>query len=102
MPSFDGSHELATWIPCGFSGTLVTSPFGGVRMRHCQSSVTTDTHVPVRSTGAPARGAGGGPPPRLPRPPPPPPPPRPPCCCGGCDAIDGACACGRVITPPTV
>ena len=32
--------------------TLVVSPFAAVRIRHCQSSVTTDTQLPVRSTGA--------------------------------------------------
>src|SRR4029079_13671437 len=66
----DGSHVLATREPSPLSGTLVVSPFGAVRMRHCQSSVTTDTHVPVRSTGAPTRPCGAGAPP--PRPPPPP------------------------------
>jgi hypothetical protein len=30
--------------PAGFSGTLDVSPFGGVIIRHRQSSVTTDTH----------------------------------------------------------
>src|SRR5688572_18720243 len=66
-PSIDGSHASATFRPSPLSGTLVVSPFAGVRMRHCQSSVTTDTHVPVRSTGAPGRPGGGGGPPR-PRP----------------------------------
>src|SRR5688572_20501759 len=37
-------------------------------MRHRQSSVMSDTHIPVRSIGAAARGVGGGP-------------PRPPRCC---------------------
>jgi hypothetical protein len=32
-----------------------------VTIRQRQSSVTTDTHVPVKSTGAPARAVGGGP-----------------------------------------
>lgn len=40
---------------------LAASPFRGVVIRQRQSSETTETQVPVKSTGAPARpGIGGG------------------------------------------
>ena len=42
-PSVAGSHELPTFVPSALSGTLAKSPFGGVTMRHRQSSVTTET-----------------------------------------------------------
>src|SRR5215510_7700294 len=43
---------------------LETSPFGGVTIRQRQSSLTIDTHVPVRSAGASWRPVCGGPPAR--------------------------------------
>src|SRR5262249_53508740 len=48
--SFAGSHWFARSRAACVTGTLETSPFGGVIMRHRQSSVTTETQVPVRST----------------------------------------------------
>jgi hypothetical protein len=46
-------HASAIFRPAGLSGTLAVSPFGGVTIRHRQSSVTIDTHWPVRSIKAP-------------------------------------------------
>src|SRR5882762_10808212 len=43
---------------------LPKSPFDGMSMRTCQSSVTTAVQYPVRSMGAMAFAVGGGPPPR--------------------------------------
>src|SRR5688572_26522692 len=67
--SFAGSHELAIFRASGLAGIIEKSPRGGTIIRRCQCSVTTETQVPVRSLGAPARPVGGGPPPaRPPRP----------------------------------
>ena len=55
------SHASATFRPAGF-GTLAVSPFGGVTIRHRQSSVITETHCPVRSINAPSRGLPIAPP----------------------------------------
>src|SRR5687767_12814003 len=52
--SFAASQASAIFRPSAFSGTLPYSPLGGVIMRYRQSSVTTETQCPVRSTGADA------------------------------------------------
>src|ERR1700733_5411401 len=59
--SFAGSHAWAALRPSALSGTDSASPLGGTVMRERQSSVTSETQYPVRSTGAAARGVGGGP-----------------------------------------
>src|SRR5277367_4686341 len=56
-----GSHAWAAFRPSALSGTDSASPLGGKVMRERQSSVTSETQYPVRSTGAAARGVGGGP-----------------------------------------
>src|SRR5918996_4040126 len=66
--SFAGSHDAAIFRASGLAGIIETSPRGGTIIRRCQCSVTTDTQVPVKSLGAPARPVGGGPPARPPRP----------------------------------
>src|SRR5687767_13005155 len=66
--SFAGSQALRNLRASGLAGIIETSPRGGTIIRRCQCSVTTDTQVPVRSLGAPARPVGGGPPARPPRP----------------------------------
>src|SRR6185436_16401723 len=63
--SFAGSHSLITRLAAWLTGTLAESPLSGVTIRHRQSSVTSDTQLPVRSIGAPSlgeRGGAGGPP----------------------------------------
>ena len=45
-------QAAAAFRPSGLTGMLATSPAGGVTIRQRQSSVTTETQVPVRSTGA--------------------------------------------------
>ena len=57
--SFAGSHDSAAFRPSAVTGMLETSPFGGVIIRHRQSSVTTATQYPVKSVGAAARAVGG-------------------------------------------
>src|SRR5688572_9931215 len=66
--SLAGSQLPAIFLASGLAGIIETSPRGGTIIRRCQCSVTTDTQVPVRSLGAPARPVGGGPPARPPRP----------------------------------
>src|SRR5688572_14259112 len=66
--SFAGSQLPAIFLASGLAGIIEKSPRGGTIIRRCQCSVTTDTQVPVRSFGAPARPLGGGPPARPPRP----------------------------------
>src|SRR5262245_14270468 len=55
-----GSQPLATCRPAAFNGTDAKSPFGGVIIRHRQSSVICATQLPVTSTCAAARGKRGG------------------------------------------
>lgn len=52
---------MAALRPSGFNGTDSAPPLGDTVMRERQSSVTSETQYPVRSTGAAARGGGGGP-----------------------------------------
>ena len=55
------SQASAALRPAALSGTLDVSPFGGVTIRHRQSSVMTETHCPVMSISAAlARAAGVG------------------------------------------
>src|SRR5437764_10195145 len=60
-PAVAGSHASAISFPSGLTGMLDVSPFFGVSIRQRQSSVTTDTQLPVMSIGAAAFGVGGGP-----------------------------------------
>src|SRR4029450_7538066 len=50
--SFTGSHASTILRASALMGTLAASPLSGVTMRQRQSSVTTDTQLPVRSIGA--------------------------------------------------
>src|SRR4051812_47095084 len=59
--AFAGSHASAILFPSGLTGMLDVSPFFGVNIRQRQSSVTTDTQLPVMSIGAEAFGVAGGP-----------------------------------------
>ena len=63
--SFAGSHSLITRLAAWLTGMLAESPLSGVTIRQRQSSVTSETQLPVRSIGAPSlgdRGGCGGPP----------------------------------------
>ena len=55
------SHASAALRPSPLTGMLAASPFGGVTIRHRQSSVTTATQLPMRSMGAACRAVSGGP-----------------------------------------
>src|SRR5262245_48283960 len=50
--SLTGSQASTIFRASALIGTLAASPLSGVTMRHRQSSVTTDTQLPVRSIGA--------------------------------------------------